>query len=129
MASATGSRAEFAHYWKMSVCRGGCVMCEAFPVGDELYGIRRALLCVVEAHHVIPKHILVDERLMVRKSRAIASLSVEYDERNGVGLCTYHHGRHTDWVQRMPRSLVPEETFEFADEHGILHRLDREYPA
>lgn len=119
-----------AWYWKLEVTRGGCVMCAAFPVGDELYGLRRLSLALVEGHHVLPKHFLADAGIIHRKAKddTVEQLRIRYDERNGVGLCTYHHGRHTDWHQRMPRRLVPAATFEFAAEHGLLHHLDREYP-
>lgn len=122
---------DFGRYWKMTVTRGGCVMCHAFPVGDELLGLRKLQLAIVEGHHVVPKHFLADEGLINRKTKddTVEQLRIRFDDRNGVGLCTYHHGRHTDWIQRMPRELVPAETYEFAEEYGLLNHLDREYPA
>lgn len=118
---------EAERYWKMTVTRGGCVMCAANPPSKELRHDRWADLACIDGHHIIGKQDLRHEGLLDEH---------EWDERNGVGLCRYHHARHEHWKERCPRELLPVIVFEFAteldaprsDEHfGAL--LDREYPA
>jgi hypothetical protein len=104
-------------YWKLAVCRGGCVMCRAFPVG-ELDATRAADLRRIEGHHVIAKRHLRREGHGGRL----------WDARNGMGLCAYHHQRHELRVQPVPYELVPEGAFEFAIELGLDWIIDREYP-
>jgi hypothetical protein len=76
----------------------------------------------MEAHHVLPKSKLKDLGITAHEDL--------YDERNGVGLCEYHHARHTNYAPggRMPRELVPESVYDFAAEHTIEFLIDAEYP-
>jgi hypothetical protein len=104
-------------YWKLAVCRGGCVMCRAFPVA-ELAATRQADLRRIEGHHVIAKRHLRREGFGGRL----------WDIRNGMGLCAYHHARHENWTQRVPFELVPYDAFEFAAEVGLDWIIEREYP-
>jgi HNH endonuclease len=106
-------------YWKAAVCRGGCVMCRAFPVPRELRDDRAADFRVIEGHHVLAQRHLQREGLASRL----------WDTRNGMALCRYHHGRHERWMQRVPYELVPDDALEFADELGLLHVIDRDYPS
>lgn len=105
-------------YWKAAVCRGGCIMCSAFPVPPTLREGRRADFRRVEGHHVLAKRHLKREGFAGRL----------WDTRNGMGLCAYHHARHEARMQPVPYDLIPEGAFEFALELGLDWILEREYP-
>jgi hypothetical protein len=105
-------------FWKSSVCRGGCVMCRAFPVARELRHELAADLRRVEGHHVIAKRHL--------KARGLHAHL--WDTRNGLALCVYHHDRHERWMQRVPYELVPYDAFEFAAELGLDWMIPDDYP-
>lgn len=107
-----------AHDWYVEVTRLGCAMCRAFPVDPDTRRARALDLATIEAHHVLPKQNLKREGLR----------SEWWDPRNGLGLCRLHHSRHTDWVQRIPRALLPAAVHDFAASHDLGWLLDREYP-
>jgi hypothetical protein len=109
--------AERARCWKRTVSAGGCVMCRTGPVDAAVRAAYGAQLAEVQAHHVIPRSDL----------KRMGLHDYLWDERNGIGLCAYHHHRHTVWRERMPRELVPAAAYEFAEELGIGWLLDREY--
>lgn len=105
-------------YWRTAATSGGCVMCLHFrPTADEVasHGIDLKLL---EGHHVLPQQLLKREGLHGKL----------WDVRNGLGLCRYHHARHESYAQRVPRDVVPNDAFDFADELGLGWAIDREYP-
>lgn len=111
--------------WKATVCRGGCVMCRAFPDHVALELAHRRDLVRIEGHHIIAQRHLKKEGFEDRL----------WDVRNGVGLCGYHHPRHEAFRQRIPRELLPPEVAAFAaelvnDRHpdGLGWLLDKEYP-
>lgn len=89
-------------------------MCRHFPPTVDLtreIDVRR-----VQAHHAIPKDKL--------KRRGLHDHL--WDKRNGLCLCVYHHERHHNFTERVPRSLVGHVEG-FANEHGLLWLLDWEY--
>ncbi len=102
--------------WKREATRGGCVMCRAYPVTDPQ--IRRSYaveLRDIQGHHIIEKSALKNH----------GKREYIWDARNGMGLCGYHHPRHTHWRQRVPRELLPPAVYEFADEIGLQWLLDQ----
>lgn len=103
-----------AHDWYIAVTRGGCVMCRAFPVPRELRRGRGPDLRRIQGHHILDRQHLPRGRL--------------WDVRNGLGVCRYHHARHTHFVQRIPRALLPPAALEFAAEANLSARLDHDYP-
>jgi hypothetical protein len=105
-------------YWRFAVIRGGCVMCKAYPLSRQQRAGREADIQRVEGHHVLAKRYL--------KARGLANRF--WDTRNGLGLCSYHHARHERWMQRVPYELVPDDAIEFADEVGLLHLIEHDYP-
>lgn len=72
----------------------------------------------IQGHHIIPKRTLKQQHFTDHV----------WDDRNGLGLCAWHHQRHENYRQRVPRDLLPEAVYEFAAELGIMWMLDREYP-
>lgn len=111
---------ERERYWKMTVTKGGCVMCRHAPVDAETRRVFAYALRRIEGHHLLPKSML--------KRLGHDSHAVLFDERNGCGLCEYHHARHTNYRERVPRDLLPESVYDFAEEHRIGFMLDAEYP-
>jgi hypothetical protein len=107
-----------SRYWHMTVTRGGCVMCQAFPLKAHQKIGREADLRRIEGHHVLAK----------RHLRANGYSDRIWDVRNGMALCKYHHDRHERWMQRVPFALVPDDAVEFADELGLLPLLEGEHP-
>jgi hypothetical protein len=105
-------------YWKLTVCRGGCVMCHHYPLTREQAEGRRADLQRVEGHHIVPKQWL----------RSNGHGGRLWDTRNGMGLCRYHHGRHEARMQPVPRDLLPDGAWEFALELDVDWLLDNAYP-
>ena len=43
-------------------------------------------------------------------------------------MCRNDHARHDSWFKRLPRESVPEEAWAAATEHGILWKLQSEFP-
>lgn len=81
----------------------------------------------VTGHHVLPLRML--------KANSV-SPDLWYDPRNHLPLCMEPspercHQRHENYISRVPRELVLEKApgaIDFADEVGLLHLFDREYP-
>lgn len=105
-------------WWKLTVCRGGCIMCRAFPVSSELRAARLQDLRRIEGHHVLAR----------RHLKAHGYHGRLWDTRNGLALCTYHHHRHEWGMQRVPYELVPDDALEFAAELELEWLIEREYP-
>lgn len=108
-------------YWKATVTRGGCVMCRHFPPPPNVRMDFGPELRRIEGHHVLAKRHL-------RGYLQMPLDEVRWDERNGIGLCVWHHQRHEHHVQRVPRWLLPDAVWSFAHEYDIEWLLDREYP-
>lgn len=104
--------------WKREVTRGGCEMCHAFPVDEHVRRQRALDLRTIQGHHLIEQ-----KRL---KSRGLEAHL--WDVRNGMGICVYHHTRHGDYIQRIPRELLAPAAHEFAEEVGLTWLLDHLYP-
>jgi hypothetical protein len=96
------------------VTASGCVMCIAFPVDPQTYRERRADIERIQAAHLISQD----------KLRRWGLHGRLWDPRDGLGLCCYHHFRHDDAVQRVPRRLIPAPAFVFADEIGARWVLE-----
>lgn len=107
-------------FWRTEAVRHGCAMCRHFPlpVGHPDLHVFFADLQFMEGHHVLPKALLKREGFPGKL----------WDARNALGLCRYHHARHENYVQRVPRDVVPNDAFDFADELGLGWAIDREYP-
>lgn len=85
----------------------------------------------IEGHHVVPKGVLKQYGLP-------ASSLVQEDQEeliwgvnawaNGVPVCSTHHELHTRAIQRIPRSKLPATALIWAQERGLLGRLENEYP-
>ena len=81
----------------------------------------------ITGHHVLPLRML--------KANGV-SPDLWYDPRNHLPLCMEPspercHQRHENYVKRVPRALVLAKApgaIDFADEVGLLHLFDREYP-
>lgn len=105
--------------WKAHARRSPCAMCQRFPVRDpEILKAYHHELRDLQGHHAIPQ------------SR-LKSLDLHYalwDIRNCMTLCGYHHPRHTNWRERVPRELVPLDVYDFCAELKIEWVLDHEYP-
>lgn len=82
----------------------------------------------LQAHHIVRQQVL---------RRRAAELGIPehrllWDERIGLPLCAEPaphrcHSRHDLAVKRLPRSVIPPEAWEFADEHGLRWAIEREY--
>jgi hypothetical protein len=96
-----------ADIWREDL--GPCVACTP---GRQLRGR-------IDGHHVIPKSVLIR-----RGFRAFVM-----DKRNRIALCRTHHSNHHSRSQPIPRELLPEAAFRFADELGLRWYLERHYPA
>jgi hypothetical protein len=113
--------------WRATVT-GVCAMCWAAPRGlapvEQITPeVREAFhndLIAFEGHHLIPE---ADLRRMGYPVEA------RFDLRLQLTLCRYHHGRHENFVERVPRELYPSAVFAFAREHDIEWLLEREIEA
>lgn len=113
--------------WAASVS-GVCAMCQAarrepplcVPVTEDVREHFHNDLLRLEGHHLIPKGDLKREGKPPR---------VRYDLRLMLTLCRYHHTRHENFVERVPAELYPASVYEFAVEHDVLWRLERERDA
>ena len=100
--------------WRRQTRRKPCAMCGSYEGRT--------------GHHVIP--------LSVLKREGVPEW-LWYDPRNHLVLCdepSPHrcHARHTLHVRRVPRDVVlagAPRALVFANEVGLLHIFDREYPA
>lgn len=101
-------------WFRMQAIRGGCVMCRHEPPDHRTQRDYAVQLRTLQAHHILPKRFLDGDP--------------KWDPRNGLGLCQYHHMRHENWVQRIPRALLPPYVHDFASEQQMTFQLDQEYP-
>lgn len=114
---ASAAERQQSYRWYVNATADGCVMCRHFPPEvdvTQLPDLRR-----IEAHHVLPKSALKQRGM----ERFIWSASAP-----GMGLCAYHHPRHTHYIQRVPRALVSVTIECFALLHNLCWLLDEEYP-
>lgn len=72
----------------------------------------------IDAHHIIPKRVLI----------RLGFSEYVMDKRNRLPVCRDHHESHHNRSHPLPRRLLPEAAFAFADELGISWYLDRHYP-
>lgn len=72
----------------------------------------------LQSHHVLPKG------SMKRYGHADKIWSPE----NGMAVCSRDHERHSQAVARIPRRLIPEAAWAFAEGLGMAHILERHYP-
>lgn len=96
--------------WGQNARAGICAMCGA---------IRH-----LSGHHVIALQTLKRERV---------PKEFWFDLDNQLVLCTDPapnrcHDRHERWIRRVPRSVLPERAFRFAERVGLEWVLDCEYP-
>jgi len=118
--SATDHDRDGAREWNRAARRAGCAMCRHRPPAAWVRRERAADLARIDGHHCIPKQDLKRWGLFSRL----------WDLANMLPLCRYHHFRHEDAYERVPRELLPPEAFAFADEIGARYVLedDRVYP-
>lgn len=109
---------ELAKCWRLATIRTGCVMCRAFPVRAEVRRARGPELRRMQAHHVVP------QRHLKRYGHELYL----WDQRNGLCLCEYHHARHENFTQRVPRVLLPTAVVAFVADLQLEWLLDAEYP-
>lgn len=110
----SGAEIAAARSWREIVTRGGCEMCRYVDLG-EIPAEHRPDLRRIEGHHII-------EQQQLKKHGKGDML---WDVRNGMGLCSYHHQRHTNWRERVPRRLLLPEAYEFAEEAKLSWLLDQ----
>lgn len=106
--------------WKRGVKAGGCVMCRAYPVSEQVARDFAPELRRREAHHIVYRRHL--------KQEGLEHLTWELERANGVCLCEWHHSRQHRAKQRVPRQLLPAAALAFAERHGVMSYLEREYP-
>lgn len=103
---------ESALAWKMHVTRrseGRCV------VSGE---------AAAHAHHVLP------QQLLRRRARELAvdPAWLLWDVRNGIAVSEDTHRRHHNGRAPIPRSVLPQCVFDFAEEFGLSWWLERHAP-
>lgn len=105
---------EAGRAWNTAACRRGCVMCKIDEVDRQTRQDFGWELSKIDGHHVVPKQDL--------KRWGLHALL--WDLRNMLPLCRYHHFRHEQAVQRVPRELLPAPAWEFADAIGARFVLE-----
>jgi hypothetical protein len=116
--------------WGAAV-KGVCAMCAAAKAGPKAgpmvepitEGVREAFhndLIRFEGHHLIAEADL---------KRMGYPVEDRFDLRLQLTLCRYHHGRHENFVERVPAELYPLAVYEFAVEHDVMWLLERERDA
>lgn len=105
--------------WRQAV-GATCAMCRRAPVSAEVREDFFNDLMRIEGHHLIPKADL---------ERCKVSVFARYDLRLKLDLCSYHHQRHENFVERVPRDMYGPAVFAFADEHDVRWLLEREIEA
>lgn len=96
------------------LAKGGCVMQERGST-DYCEGGH-------DAHHVIPKQALKGIFGLSREER----MELVWDARNGVPVCRRHHELLTTHARKLRPDQLPDETWIFAYEKGLVLRLYRE---
>ena len=100
--------------WFMEIRGSVCVACEQAPAE--------------EAHHIIRVQVLRREAW----ARKYKLEDVIWDRRNRLPLCKACHADHHSGKRRLSHDLlykVARWVYEFAEEHGVEHALEREYTA
>jgi hypothetical protein len=107
--------------WNRAAEAQGCVMCAAeldghdrFPVSARTRRERAWDLAKIDGHHIIAKQAL----------KRWGLFALLWDVRNMLPLCRYHHFRHEQAYQRVPRDLLPRRAREFAREINAEYMLD-----
>lgn len=72
----------------------------------------------VRGHHLIAQHAL--------RKRGLHEFL--WDKRNRLAVCDAAHHRHHTRCAPLPRSVLPDSVFEFAEELGLLWLLEKTYP-
>lgn len=73
----------------------------------------------LEVHHLIPKRLL----------KAEGHVDKLWARENGLVLCRTHHARHESGFARVPASVLPHESWAFAQDIGLDWFLERIYGA
>lgn len=121
-AEAQRYRSTARRLFRMAAYSQGCVMCKHEPVYAWEKVTYAHELANLEAHHIIPK-----ADLKTHVTGGVDDVTVTCDPRNALGLCMLHHARHENWLQRVPRTLLPAIVKDFADDYDLQWLLDREY--
>jgi hypothetical protein len=117
--------AEKRKAWHDYVVRVPCVMCRMFPPTAEDRQSFGFLISQRRAHHVLEKH----ELKKFARTRGIdADEMLLWDIQNGMCLCEWHHQRHHQHKQRVPRTLLDDDHFQFAAKWKLDWYLDTLYP-
>lgn len=125
-AKVRGARlAEKRAAWHDYVVRIPCAMCAAFPPTAEERGKFGFLIAKRRAHHILEQQ---DLKAHARRIGIDAQELLLWDTANGICLCEWHHGRHHQHIQRVPRALLPEPVHDFAAKWKLDWLLDRDYP-
>jgi hypothetical protein len=95
--------------FRRAVAHKRCAVCGA----DSDLG---PVISVIDAHHVVSAREC--------RSRGIPV----YDPRNALPICRQDHEHHENAAKRIPRSVLTEENWEFAREHGLEWYIERYYP-
>lgn len=94
--------------WKSNL--GPCVVCPY--EGEECEGR-------VTGHHIIEKQTI--------RRRSLGKRAM-WDLRNRLPVCEGRHHSHTSRAKPIPRAVLPESAFAFAEDHGLSWLLDKIYP-
>lgn len=112
-----------AEWFQAVVGKGACINC------GRKRGVR------IEGHHVVPKGVL--KQYGVPAHAEIANEDQETliwgvpAQDNGVPVCSECHERHTrpsGDSSRIPRHKLPASAIKWAEQRGLLTRIENEYP-
>lgn len=93
------------------IWREGLVCCEVCPYeGTACSG-------PIQGHHVIGR----------QKLKRLGLTDFLLDKRNRLGVCEYRHEQHTTGYKPIPRAVLPQAVFEFAEELGLTWYLEKHY--
>lgn len=99
-----------AELFKLVVCAEPCI-------GEQIQG--HVCEFPLQACHVVAAQTL--------RKRGLGHLV--YDPSNGIAGCYRIHRRHDNWVEKIPRHLLPARCFAWAEAHGLTPELERAWPA
>lgn len=106
--------------WKRDPQRGRCARCGLDAAGLRA---RRDPYPRLEGHHILPKQAI---RRFATEYQ-LDAVRLLWDARNRLVLCRLCHSRHESAFDRVPRSLIPAEAWEFADALGLRWKLEQLY--
>lgn len=86
-------------------------------IGEQIQG--HVCEFPMQACHVVSKQTL--------RKRGLGHLV--YDPVNGVSGCYGIHRRHDNWIEKIPRHLLPARCFAWAAAHNLTAELERAWPA